>query len=218
MLPERLGQISELCSAHALTVLGGFHPNPEDAAPEGSKSVLMIGPDTGFWDHFKSSPEYSDGQADPLDRWSSRVLTHVAAQVDAKAHFPFGGPPYTPFIAWALRTGQCHVSPIELLVHTKHGLMVSFRGALSFKDYLPIPSNAASPCENCTQKPCKTACPVNVLTSDKYDIPGCREHLRSPAGQSCKTLGCLVRRACPINGSKRDPEQSGFHMAAFQGD
>ena len=44
------------------------------------------------WSAFSASPEASDGLADPLDRWSRRVIETLAAELGAKALFPFGGP------------------------------------------------------------------------------------------------------------------------------
>jgi hypothetical protein len=47
--------------------------------------------------------EFRDGRPDPIDRWSRRVIGHMACDLGAKALFPFGGPPWHPFIAWAKR-------------------------------------------------------------------------------------------------------------------
>src|SRR5579871_5999653 len=46
------------------------------------------------WPAFAASPEASDGGADPLDRWSVRIVEALARDLDAKALFPFGGPPF----------------------------------------------------------------------------------------------------------------------------
>ncbi|MEL6684688.1 MAG: ferredoxin, partial [Pseudomonadota bacterium] len=61
---------------------------------DGTDTITLIGPDEPrFWSIFCDSPEYKDGEADPLDRWSCRVLTAVAEEHNAEALFPFGGPP-----------------------------------------------------------------------------------------------------------------------------
>ncbi len=215
---DMLSKVDELCAAHRLAVLGGFHPTASDNAPKECQTLLMIGPASGFWEQFKTSDEFKDQQANPIDRWSSRVLGGIAKTLTAEPLFPFGGPPYVPFISWALRSEQCFVSPVELLVHAQHGLMVSFRGALAFGERFDVPSPSAPPCKTCISKPCLTACPAGVLNSQRYDVPGCHAYLRSTAGQSCKSQGCQVRRACPLHGAERNPEQSGFHMSAFQGE
>ena len=46
------------------------------------------------WDAFAASPEASDGLADPLDRWSRRMIEALARELGGRALFPFGGPPF----------------------------------------------------------------------------------------------------------------------------
>lgn len=154
---------------------------------------------------------------DPVDRYSTRVIHDLADRFDAQADFPFGGPPYAPFITWALDSGRAWSSPVGMLVHDVAGLMISYRGALSWPD-LPCPRPPArpSPCDDCP-RPCLSACPVDAFSTDRpYDVAGCHAHLASPAGATCMTQGCLTRLACPISQSfGRDPAQSQHHMHAF---
>ncbi|MEO0914326.1 MAG: ferredoxin [Pseudomonadota bacterium] len=208
--------LAEALAPHGLEVLGTLAPTPEDALPEGTATLALIGPNgRAFWHIFTASPEYGDGDADPLNRWSTRILESIAAAHGAQALFPFGGPPWHPFIAWALRTGQCHQSPVGLLVHNRHGLFVSFRGALALPESVSLPP-ATRPCDECGQ-PCRTTCPVGALTAEGYDVPACKAHVTSPEGAACRS-GCLVRRACPVGPHLRLPEQSAFHMQAFLGE
>lgn len=213
-----LAEIETACNAHGLTVLGGFSPDPDDQGLDGCGSLLMLGPKEGFWELFSASPEYLDHAPHPLDRWSERVLGTLADDLGAtKPLFPFGGPPYAPFISWALRTDRVFSSPVGLLVHSEHGLMVSFRGALAFAEDVEVPPNVQSPCESCEGRPCENACPVGALSPETYNTVACRSYLDKPAGDDCRNGGCLVRRACPLDGAKRVEAQSGFHMAAFKG-
>ena len=107
--------------------------------PEDIGTIVLLGPrEPEFWGHFKTSKEYCDGQDDPLERWSSRVINGFASTLGAKAYFPFGGPPYQPFIAWATASRRAFVSPVGLLVHDVAGLMVSYRGALGFQEQLDL--------------------------------------------------------------------------------
>ncbi len=47
--------LEEDAAADGLAVLGGFHPEPEDAAPEGTATILMLGPvGPAFWERFRS--------------------------------------------------------------------------------------------------------------------------------------------------------------------
>lgn len=195
----------------ALNVLGGFHPDePSEHLPTGTQTVILLGPDPDhFWHVLQDSPERDVD--DPVDRWSSRVIGGWAAEIGATALFPFGTP-HLPFISWALASGRCHLSPVNLLVHDTAGLMVSFRGALAVANHITLPAAPPAPCLSCATQPCRAACPIGVLTPDGYDVPGCRDHLRS--APPCLTEGCAVRRSCPAS-HKRPAAQSEHHMRAF---
>ena len=187
-----------------------------EALPAGVKSLLLFGPlEPGFWPVFTASAEYQDGQDDPLDRWSSRVLGALAHDLGGEAFFPFGPPPYQPFIKWAKLSGRAHQSPVGLLVHDTAGLMVSYRGAIGFSYEISMPKPGPSPCELCSDQPCLTACPVGALKGDVYDVPACKTDL-DRAGNDCMSRGCAVRRVCPVSQKYgRDEAQSAFHMRAF---
>jgi hypothetical protein len=213
-----LPAIEMAAAPEALAVFGAFHPGPEDDTPEGTGTLVLLGSkEPGFWAHFTASPEFADGAADPLDRWSSRVIGTLADRLGAQPLFPFGGPPYRPFLAWAVRSGRAWTSPVGLLVHDTAGLMVAYRGALALPGRLDLPATPDIPCTRCADHPCRTACPVDALTPEGYDVPACRAFLGTPAGKDCYDSGCRVRRACPVSKSYgRLPDQSGFHMRAFR--
>lgn len=195
--------------AQALAVMGALHP------PEGG-TLILLGPDEpAFWPVFTASPEYADGAPDPLDRWSKRVIGGLAQTLGAGAEFPSDGPPYPPFITWALDSGRCWSSPVGLLVHDRAGLFASFRGALRLAERLDRPAPPArSPCSYCLG-PCISACPVGAFAGGAYDVAVCKAHLDTAEGADC-WQGCLVRRACPVSVRYgRLPEQSVFHMKAF---
>ena len=130
-------------AAERLEILGGFCvASDETGLPAGTRTLLLIGTaEPGFWPHLTAQPEWDDAP-DPVDRWSRRVIGRLACDLGAKALFPFGGPPYHPFYAWALRSGQVWDSPVRLLVHARQGLMVSFRGALALKETVALPAPA----------------------------------------------------------------------------
>jgi epoxyqueuosine reductase len=207
-----LGHIQSLLAPHHLEVLGGFHAAGDPALPRGTQTLLMLGPaEPGFWAHITAQSEWVDGAPDPMDRWSRRVIGRIACDLGEKALFPFGGPPYHPFYTWALRTGRIWESPIKLLVHGTHGLMVSFRGALALQARIDLPPVMLRPCDTCAA-PCKTTCPA--LTVDGYDLPAC--HSLLDGGKDCMKLGCASRRACPQSaGYARLSEHSAYHMRQF---
>jgi len=211
-----LAQVAALAAPHRLEVFGGFAATPDDALPRGTRTLLLLGPaEPGFWPHLTAQPEWQDGAPDPIDRWSRRVIGRLACDLRAKALFPFGGPPYHPFYRWALRSGSAFASPVQLLVHDRAGLMVSYRGALALREEVELPETPPNPCPTCA-KPCLTACPVAALTSAGYDLPACHAFLDQPAGADCMTKGCTVRRACPVSQAyARMEDQSAHHMRQF---
>ncbi|MEM6308292.1 MAG: ferredoxin, partial [Pseudomonadota bacterium] len=159
-----------------------------------------------------NNPEWQDGQPDPIDRWSYRVIWDLAQQIGATPRFPFG-PDAAPFLTWAINSDAAWPSPVGMVVQAKAGLMVSYRGALVF-DHEIHTEYHSRPCDTCAA-PCLQACPVGALDGQGYNVPACHSHLRSANGTDC-THGCLVRRACPISqGYERDSAQSGYHMAQF---
>ena len=207
-----------------LDIAGAFHPEPAHGCPPGTGTLILLAPhEPGFWPAFAASTEYHDGLPDPMDRWSARVIGALATDLGAldltaAPLFPFGGPPFHPFYSWSLATGRIWPSPLRLLVHESAGLFISFRGALALRQHMVLPPPPTqSPCATCRAQPCLTACPVGALGADGYDVPACRAHIATAAGRDCLTGGCLARRACPVSQSHgRLPEQSAFHMKAFQ--
>jgi epoxyqueuosine reductase len=212
-----LAAIETLLKPHHLAVMGGFTTQDDAALPRGTKTLLLLGPaEPGFWPHLTAQPEWQSGGADPVDRWSRRVIGRVACDLGGKAIFPFGGPPWHPFYQWALRSGRAWDSPVRLLVHDTMGLFASYRGALALPETLTLPPPPPKPCDSCTAKPCLTACPAGALTGAGYDLPACHHFLNQDAGANCMKNGCHNRRACPASQAyARLPEQSAYHMRQF---
>lgn len=210
--------IIEQTKASGLTVMGALHPARVEAKGLEGGTLILLGAGEGFWAAFCAAPEYNDGQRDPVDRWSRRVIGALAEQFGAHAHFPFGGPPYAPFIDWAQKSGRAFTSPTGMLVHDTVGLMISYRGALHLEAEIAIPpAFDQSPCLTCAGQPCTSACPVGALAADHgYDLAACHDYLDSAAGADCMERGCAVRRACPLSaGAGRSDAQSALHMRAF---
>lgn len=208
-----LADIADGSAAHHLLVMGAFHPDDTDDLPQDIGTLVLLGPSgPGFWDHIRAQPEWDDAP-DPVDRWSRRVIGGMACDLGGKAYFPFGGPPWRPFIRWAKRSGRAWSSPVTILVHDTAGLFVSYRGAIGLRERLDLPAPPPCPCDTCADKPCLTACPAGALTAAGYDVPVCHSYLDTQPGQDCMTGGCAVRRACPLSGSYgRVAEQSAYHM------
>jgi len=204
-----------------LSYRGAFHPAPEDFPDRSEVGTLVLAGFTGNrnWQRFKLSPEAQDGAPDALDRWSERVIGGLAQELGATALFPFQGPPWLPFLAWAQKAEPLHPSPLGMLIHPDWGLWHAWRGALAFRERfaLPPPDRRPSPCDSCADKPCLTACPVGAFTPRGYDVESCVVHISSAHGADCMEQGCRARRACPVGVEHRyTPDEAAFHMGAFR--
>lgn len=208
-----MNRLEQILAAEQLEITGILPVEPTDKLHTTIRNIVLLSPAPRFWGHFIKSAEYTDKNPHPMDRWSRRVIGRIACDLSAKAYFPFGGPPYQPFLGWAKRSGQAWPSPTGPLVHATQGLMISYRGALGLTETLHT-TPGTNPCHTCPA-PCLTACPVGALGPARYDVPKCKAFLDTSAGSGCMGAGCLVRRACPVGQGIRQPEQLAFHMKAF---
>ena len=75
--------------AEGLSILGDLPVSSSDPVPEGTRSILMLGPDEpNFWKIFKDSREYKDKKPDPLDRWSKRIIDISQKKITAPHYIP----------------------------------------------------------------------------------------------------------------------------------
>ncbi len=211
--------IREAAEAEGLALTGWFHPTPEDKAPADAGTMLLLGyGGTSLWDAFSVSPEMKDGQSHALDRWSERVISKLAQRFSGAALFPFGGPPYQPFIRWTYAGEPIHQSKLGMSIHPERGLWSGWRGAIALSERLDLPERFHSdhPCAPCPA-PCRAACPVGAFSDEGYDTVACRAHLNSSEGAPCRAAGCLARRACPVGQDyAQSAEQAAFHLEAFR--
>ena len=211
---DKLALEKDIHSA-GLIILGELEVTDSDPVPKEAQSILLLGPDEpNFWKIFKESKEFNDLDANPLDRWSKRIIDNIARENNCTALYPFGGEPYKPFFSWALRSGTVWSSPVHLAVHKDKGLFVSFRGALAINQTKKTNQRFENPCTKCSA-PCLSACPVDAFTETGYDVMICKDHISDLDSSNCKSLGCNTRRACPVGANLRNFEQSAFHMENF---
>jgi hypothetical protein len=226
LLPDQVNELARGLDGIGLALRGAFHPVPADRVPafaDGAPTltVLLLGWTGGDqWPMFAASLEAADGDPNPLDRWSRRLIDRIAAEIAGVAFYPFGGPPWFDFQSWALKAEPVYRSPLGLLIHPKWGLWHSYRGAIGLRQRWELMPRADSPapCERCLDRRCLTACPVSAFKADRsYDYAACRQYVEGD-GQDCRTYACAARRACPVAPDKRYSEaQAAFHMNAFLG-
>ena len=209
-----LKEVASELVAHGLLLRGGFHPEVGEAGLGGVGSVLLVGnAGDAMWRAFAP---HIDGEKNPLDRWTKRVIDPIAEAFDARAIYPFD-PDIPPFQRWALRAEAVYASPLGILIHPEYGLWHAYRAALLFTERLALPERrrVPSPCESCAEKPCLSACPVGAFSGSAYDVASCAAHIVKPEA-NCTSVGCHARNACPVGPEWRFPQaQIAFHMAAF---
>lgn len=206
-------QLQEQLSISGLRILHSGPPTRDwPAPPHGVQSVLIIGhAGSEFWPSFKASPEFSDGQPDPLDRWSRRVIQ--AAGPDLAFVSPNDGPPYAPLHALSAG-GSLFPSPLGMMAHTEFGLWTAVRGLLLSEEAMPASSAADLP-PSAVFKDCFAACPVSAFSEDGYNAAVCARHLIADQSADCWG-GCLARKACTLGASHAyEPSHAKFYMDAF---
>ncbi|EFO33403.1 conserved hypothetical protein [Roseibium sp. TrichSKD4] len=217
-------EIEKQVSAAGFLVVGSFLPEdkielPRLSDPSASLALVLIGSaGPAFWQAFQKSPEFSDANPDPMDRFTRRVLTQIAADLGLEVLFPFDGPPYYPFQRWAKACGGFSQSPLGVLAHETYGPWLGLRGAFvvpSARESTPEMA-VDGPCVTCADKPCLSVCPVGAISLDcGYDYLACRSYLKDNPSAEC-WQGCLARHACPFGKDHAHlPEQARFHMTSF---
>lgn len=208
-----------------LRVRGGFHPGPEDAAPplrggaEAATLILVGNIGSSVWEPF-SDAGFLGRSEHPLDAWSREVVSGLAHALGAEPLFPFGGPPFLPFLRWARRADTVWPSVMGPLIHPRYGLWHAYRGALSFAERIELPPRdrgpTRRPCDECRERPCLAPCPVGAVREGDFDAAGCAEWLIERPRSDCREAGCLARRACPVGREHAyEPAHAAFHMTAF---
>ncbi len=225
--PELISQIEIL----GLRIFGRFEISAEDC-PEGQgglskRSAILIGNvGPAMWRVFENSKEYQDGKRDPLNRWTAGVVGELATKSECHALFPFDQP-YWPFQRFAHQaTGEIQ-SPLGIFIHPEYGLWHAFRAVLIFErgsslgsevhKLIQVPEKLIHPCDDCVEKPCLSACPVNAFSDSRLDVQSCFSHIDSTVEPHCMQLGCRARDACPVGKKYRySDEQVRFHMNYYR--
>lgn len=221
--PLLYADIARAAAAAGFLCRGGFHPAAGDrvpgAADDGRATLVLLGnAGPAMWRAFAAAGGTVDSGADPLDSWTRRTVAPLARDLGATALFPFDGPPYLPFQAWAAKAEGLAASPLGILIHSNFGLWHAYRAALLFDRPIDLPRRSPpdNPCARCVAKPCLEGCPVEAFAGSFYNVPACVRHLEDPLGAACVDFGCLARHACPVGRDfAPEPAQAGFHMRAF---
>ena len=124
----RYRQAGELLAGYGLILCGGFWPSGEDEVPGAPATLLLVGnAGPAMWESFSALPIEGENA---LDQWSKCAIDAVADNLGATALYPYGGPPFLPFLRWAQKAEAVKPSPIGMMMHSEYGLWHAYRGAL----------------------------------------------------------------------------------------
>jgi len=193
----------------------------------GKRGLLIGNAGQDMWQVFSKSSEFHDGNRDPMNRWTKRVLDEAAGLFEARVVYPFDEP-YWPFQRLARKAACVQPSPLGILIHSEFGLWHAFRGLVIFKDFQEYESQIKAlthqakslnhPCDSCSEMPCLSACPVGAFTGERLDVQSCFTHLDSGEDPNCMQLGCQARCLCPIAKEQQyESAQIKFHMKSYRG-
>ncbi len=211
---------------YGLVVRGSFQVDDSDNVPcmtadEPARTLVLFGnAGSSLWEVFSESPEYLDGEGESMDRWSRRIGQQMADELGGWALFPFGGPPYHPFIEWARKAEDLANSRLGMLIHPRYGLWHAYRFAIAFPrdfgDWNRAGAMRQDICISCKEQPCLAACPVEAFNGDHYDVDSCFAYLEARTQSPCRQVTCQARLACPYGTEFRyDAAHAQFHMDAY---
>ncbi len=184
----------------------------------GAVSGLIVGSGgVTFFDRFARAVEASDGAANPLDRYTRRVIERAADDAldplgaRRAVHFPFDTRPLIPFQRLGRAAGLGEPGPLGLQIHPSYGPWWAYRALLIVDRALPASRPPGDGCAGC-DAPCVAACPAAAVARSGFVVSAC--HARRLAAEPCRT-SCVARIACVRGPEYRYSDaELAFHMAA----
>jgi len=230
--PDEFSDLNARLEVSGLVCFGGLEITKYECAQGsedliGRKGLLVGNVGKDMWRVFSKSNEFCDGEINPMNRWTKRILDKIASELEARVVYPFDEP-YWPFQRLAQKTAGSRPSPLGILIHQHYGLWHAFRGLLVFDEIHQLSSqinqliksseDLIHPCETCSDKPCLDACPVGAFTGEQLFVQDCFDHLDRNEEPDCMSLGCQARLACPIAKAHQYVNaQMQFHMKSYRG-
>ena len=158
---------------------------------------------------------------DPVDQFSVKHVRHfIDAYLDRCPHvLLYPGPIPIPLQQLGALVGWHHPSPLGIGVNATHGPWFGYRVVVLVQTRLTAQRQplGQSPCEQCPDKPCISACPVRALSStDPPNVTACIDHRLRPASPCAHQ--CLARSACPVGAEFRydDEQMEYFYRRSLQ--
>ncbi len=168
-----------------------------------------------LWNALKDEGKCLFASKAPIDRFSRQIVEQAVRSYwnDSSFELLYPGDNLVPLQQLGKMAGWHHDSPMGVGINEDHGLWFAYRALFLIDAALPLnrQSPGASPCENCLESNCITACPAAALSrSESIDVGRCTQ-FRLEKSSPCRDR-CLSRERCPVAPQRRyDREQIGYH-------
>ena len=168
-----------------------------------SRLVLLGNGGSRFW---QALQEHGMDGIDPVDDYSWYLAqTLIRRYLDNPRYLRLFPNAYNaPLQQLGALAGWHHPSPLGIGINPRFGLWFAYRAAFLTALALPLSTLPASrsPCEDCVDQPCISACPVHAVHGvDRYDVARCIGY-RLAADSPCRDR-CFARLACPVAAEHR---------------
>ena len=150
---------------------------------------------------------------DPIDRYTCQTLARWFAQELPDQTYRILYPGDAPIGLQALGelAGWHHPTPFRVGIDQEWGSWFAYRAAVlcttPFSSFLRV--DRGSPCANCAERACITACPAQALAGGTFDLNACLEWRMQPDSSCANT--CRARLACPVGPQHRYDESQICH-------
>lgn len=177
--------------------------------------VLLGHAGKSFWSVLKNEDKSLFDREAPIDLFSHQVVEQTVRSYwgDVLIEALYPGDSSIPLQQLGKMAGWHHKSPMGVGINEEYGLWFAYRALFLIDAPLPLrrKPSGISPCENCLDKFCITACPAAALDCSKDpEINRCSQ-FRVKKDSPCQDR-CLARESCPVALDQRySREQISYH-------
>ena len=147
---------------------------------------------------------------DPIDTYAEQTIQQAVQlywnRVAIEWLYP--GTKMIPLQRLCREAGWSHASPLGLDIHHEYGTWFACRGVLIVDE--PVTSSCVTtserPCDSCSEKPCRTQCPVSAVNEhDDFNLTACIQYRTMPESRCADK--CVARLSCPAGETWQYGEQ-----------
>lgn len=205
MRPKWLKSTIQTLHSSGINCVGVAPGKPYEHLLPGCNSAVVFGNGgTHLWDNFiedlRRNPDHLRQHKHPFDDFIHRCISEADPNPEPNRRWIRCAAEEDVFIDFrplAHAAGIGSSSQMGLLIHPLYGLWVGLRAVLLTTEPLQVAPHKSedSPCNNCDDKPCITACPAGAVQTTGWDVKRCAQfHTES---ERCHGR-CHSRLSCPV--------------------